>query len=303
METYSHNHEFLPKSEILTFEDIVMIIKSMIPLGLKKVRITGGEPLLRKDITKLISMIRNLSNELDIALTTNGTLLSKFAKSLYKSGLDRVTVSIDAIDSNTFQKISNSGITPDDIISGINAAKEVGLTVKINTVIIKNKNVNQIIPLVNLFSKLDIPLRFIEYMDVGGTSGWNLDQVISGNEMRDIISKEYGPMEFIQSDYFGEVSRNWQLSSGYPIGFIESISNPFCSTCTRARISANGNLYTCLFSELGNDLKSLIKLGANSSDMKEAIKSIWNKRSDRYSEIRDKLEDEVKPVEMHYIGG
>lgn len=300
---FSHNHEFLPRSEILSFEDITLIVKSMLRLGLKKVRITGGEPLLRKDICALISMIRECDSDLDIALTTNGSLLSKFAEDLAKSGLDRVTVSIDAIDDMMVREISNSNVSSQEIIDGIIAAKKAGLKIKVNTVVIKDFNENQIIPLVDLFYRMGVTIRFIEYMDVGGTRDWNPNQVVFGEEMRHIIEQEIGRLKPVNDSQYGEVANRWCLEDGYQIGFIESISKPFCKSCTRARISANGSIYTCLFSEHGHDLKSLIKMGAESSDLTEAIAAVWGKREDRYSEIRQSITSKSKPVQMHFIGG
>ena len=303
IEKYGHNHNFLPKSEILSFEEITIIVESMLKLGLKKVRITGGEPLLRKDICLLISMIRKLDPELDIAMTTNGTLLGKYANKLLNAGLNRVTVSLDAIEDDLFKQISNTKITPEHILSGISSAINVGLPVKVNTVIMKNYNESQIIPLVRNFHSMNIPIRFIEYMDVGGTKNWNYDQVVTGQEIRDVIIEHFGNVSANESDYYGEVSNYWRLNDGYMIGFIESVSNPFCSSCTRARISANGNMYTCLFTDKGNDLKSLFDLNADKEDIRLAIKAIWEKRTDRYSEIRGKLSHNPMPVEMHFIGG
>ena len=303
IENYGHNHNFLPKSEILSFEEITIIVESMLKLGLKKVRITGGEPLLRKDICLLISMIRNLDSELDIAMTTNGTLLGKYANKLFQAGLNRVTVSLDAIEADLFRKLSSTNITPEHILSGISSAINAGLPVKVNTVIMKNYNEDQIIPLVRNFHSMNIPIRFIEYMDVGGTNNWNYDQVVTGQEIRDVITEHFGNMSANESDYFGEVSNYWRLKDGYVIGFIESVSNPFCSSCTRARISANGNMYTCLFANKGNNLKSLFELNADKEDIGLAIKAIWEKRTDRYSEIRGKLNHNPMPVEMHFIGG
>lgn len=303
IEKYGHNHNFLPKSEILSFEQITIIVESMLKLGLKKVRITGGEPLLRKDICLLISMIRNLDSELDIAMTTNGTLLGKYANKLFQAGLNRVTVSLDAIEADLFRKLSSTNITPEHILSGISSAINAGLPVKVNTVIIKNYNDDQIIPLVRTFHSMNIPIRFIEYMDVGGTKNWNYDQVVTGQEIRDVITESFGNVSANESDYYGEVSNYWRLKDGYIIGFIESVSNPFCSSCTRARISANGNMYTCLFANKGNDLKSLFDLNADKEDIGLAVKAIWEKRTDRYSEIRGKLSHNPMPVEMHFIGG
>ena len=302
-EEFSYNHEFLPRSEILSFEEITLIIKSMLKLGLKKVRITGGEPLLRKDICKLISMIRECDSNLDIALTTNGSLLGKFAQELANSGLDRVTVSVDAIDDELIREISNSTVSSKGIIDGITAAKNSGLEVKINTVVINGFNDNQILPLVELFYRMNIVVRFIEYMDVGGTKDWNAEQVVFGNEIRTLIEQNIGKLTPVRDAKYGEVANRYSFDSGYQIGFIESISNPFCKSCTRARISANGSIYTCLFSERGHDLKSLIKLGADADDIGNAIAAIWHKRDDKYSEIRQTIALTSKPVHMHFIGG
>ena len=302
-EEFSYDHEFLPRSEILSFEEITLIIKSMLKLGLKKVRITGGEPLLRKDICKLISMIRECDSELDIALTTNGSLLGKFAKNLAESGLDRVTVSVDAIDDELIRDISNSTVSSKEIIDGIIAAKDSGLEVKINTVVINGFNENQILPLVELFYRMNVIVRFIEYMDVGGTKDWNADQVVFGKEIRTLIEQNIGKLTPVRDAKYGEVANRWSFDSGYQIGFIESISNPFCKSCTRARISANGSIYTCLFSEHGHDLKSLMKLGADADDIGNAIAAIWQKRDDKYSEIRQTISLSSKPVHMHFIGG
>jgi len=300
---FSNNHEFLPRSEILSFEDITLIVKSILSLGLKKVRITGGEPLLRKDICTLISMIRECDSDLDIALTTNGSLLGKFADDLAKSGLDRVTVSIDAIDDEMVRGISNSNVSSQEIVDGIVAAKNSGLEVKVNTVVIKDFNENQIIPLVELFYRMKVTVRFIEYMDVGGTRDWNPNQVVFGEEMRRIIEQGIGRLSPVNDSQYGEVANRWCFEDGYQIGFIESISKPFCNSCTRARVTANGSIYTCLFSEHGHDLKSLIKMGAESKDLTDAIAAIWGKREDRYSEIRQTITSKSKPVQMHFIGG
>ena len=303
IEKYGHDYKFLPKNKILSFEEIIMIINAMIPLGLRKIRITGGEPLLRKDLTRLIKMIRELGESFDIALTTNGTLLGKHASRLFNAGLNRVTVSIDAIEEEMFQYMSNSSITPNMIVSGIQEAVRVGLEVKANTVIVKGVNESQILPLTELFYRLNVPLRFIEYMDVGGTTDWNIEQVVTGQEIRKIIAKKYGFLERVKPQYYGEVSRNWCMTNGYEIGFVESVTNPFCSSCTRARISANGNLYTCLFSETGNNLKSLIDIGAGTDDLEAAVRSIWQKRNDKYSVERESVVKKIKPIEMHFIGG
>jgi cyclic pyranopterin phosphate synthase len=248
-------------------------------------------------------MIRKLDQNLDIAMTTNGTLLEKYANKLVDAGLNRVTVSLDAIETELFRELSSTNITPKQIISGIESAINAGLPVKVNTVIMRNYNENQIIPLVTNFQSLNIPIRFIEYMDVGGTKNWNYEQVVTGKEIRDIIVEHFGNLRPNEQGYYGEVSNYWKLNGGYIIGFIESVSKPFCSSCTRARISANGNMYTCLFANKGNDLKSLFNLNADKEDIGLAVKAIWEKRTDRYSEIRGKLSNNSMPVEMHFIGG
>ena len=302
-EIFGPGYEFLPKNQILSFEDIIMLVKAMLPLGLEKVRITGGEPLLRKDIAVLISMIRECDYGLDIALTTNGSLLSRHAENLANSGLDRVTVSLDAIEDEVVQEISNSSISSNDIIQGVKAALKHGLAVKINTVVIKNYNEHQIIPITEQFYQMGVTVRFIEYMDVGGTKNWNPQQVVFGEEIRTIIASRFGKLKPVKRQKYGQVAKRWSLNNGYEIGFIESISKPFCQSCTRARISANGKLYTCLFSEQGHDLKSLITMGADITDLRDAVIALWSKRADRYSEVRTIRKFETRPVEMHFIGG
>lgn len=302
-EIFGPGYEFLPKNQILSFEDIIMLVKAMLPLGLEKVRITGGEPLLRKDIAVLISMIRECDYGLDIALTTNGSLLSRHAEKLANSGLDRVTVSLDAIEDEIVRDISNSSISSSDIIRGVEAAIEYGLAVKINTVVIKDYNEHQIIPITEQFYQMGVTVRFIEYMDVGGTKNWNPQQVVFGEEIRTIIASKFGKLKPVKQQKYGQVAKRWSLNNGYEIGFIESISKPFCQSCTRARISANGKLYTCLFSEHGHDLKSLITMGADITDLRDAVIALWSKRTDRYSEVRTIRKLETRPVEMHFIGG
>lgn len=303
-EIFSSDYQFLPRNKLLSFEQIQTIVKAVLPLGLNKVRITGGEPLLRKDVIKLVKMIRNLDPGLDIAMTTNGSLLSKFIDDLAGSGINRITISLDAIDDILFQQLSgNDSNKVEDIFDSIVKANNQGLNVKINTVIIKGKNDHQILPMIDKFKPHKIPIRFIEYMDVGGTSEWKLEEVMTGEEMRDIIEDKYGDLTKLESSYIGEVANNYILLGDYKIGFIESVSNPFCGNCTRARISANGKLYTCLFSTNGHDIKSIIDFNANEQEIAAMISSIWNKRKDRYSQIRSDSKGQQKPVNMHFIGG
>ena len=272
--------------------------------GLQKVRLTGGEPLLRRDLTDLVSMLRQAGPELDLAMTTNGALLKNHAESLREAGLDRVTVSLDAVEPETFQAMADTEqVDPEAIFAGIKEAQRAGLTVKVNTVVRKGVNEDQILPLARICLQHNIPLRFIEYMDVGNTNAWKLDEVITGAEIRRIIEGEFGPLKPLPSIEASEVARRYTLESGYEFGFIESVSNPFCGDCSRARLSANGSIYTCLFSSSGNDLKGLLRFGASQNDVQEAIRAIWEQRKDRYSMERTELTGDENKVEMSFIGG
>ncbi len=292
-EHFSGDHQFLDKSEILSYEEISFVVKSMLPLGLEKVRLTGGEPLLRRDIGELISQ---LPNKLDIALTTNGLLLGDNAEMLMNSGLDRVTVSLDAIDVKTFQEMGDTKENPEKVLNGIQSALDVGLQVKVNTVIRKGINEHSVNQISEHFEGTDVIVRFIEFMDVGETNSWDLEEVFTGDEMRKLLL----PLSPISGNYEGEVANRYQKGS-QELGFIESVSKPFCHSCNRARLSADGQIYTCLFANKGNDLKSLIRMGATESDIQNAMKTIWSNRDDAYSENRGKVSH--SKVEMSYIGG
>ena len=296
------NFDFLPRKDILSYEEMVKVVKILIPLGLKKVRITGGEPLLRKDLSKLVSMIRGLSDEIDIAITTNGVLLSKYAKELAEAGLSRVTVSLDAFSDQLFKEMSDSNYSVTEVLQGVSSAIEAGLPVKVNSVIKRGKNESEIISLVEHFGPLGIQVRFIEFMDVGTKNEWMLESVVTGKEMRDTLRQEFGELTPISDNHTGQVSNDWEFESGWSVGFIESISNPFCSDCNRARLSADGKIYTCLFASKGNDIISILRMDATDEEIQNAIISIWQSRDDRYSEIRGTKEKSEK-VEMSYIGG
>ena len=302
-EKFGPNHTYLAKQEILSYEEMTRVVQSLLPLGLKKVRITGGEPLLRKDIAVLVTMLRDLDAHLDIALTTNGILLEKNAKRLHESGLNRVTVSIDAVEKQVFQKITDSRNSPQDVFAGIHAAQESGLMVKVNCVVKNGVNEHQLVPIVEAFSNKGIAVRFIEYMDVGTTNDWNLESVVSGEDMRKTLTKHFGQMKRIPAVHPSDVARMWGLPNGTEVGFIESVSQPFCGDCSRARLSAHGSLYTCLFSEKGTDLRSIVRFGANEEEISKVIQNIWTKRDDRYSELRGENEVDRQPVEMSFIGG
>ena len=303
-EHFDSNYKFLPKEHIISYEEIILIIKSMLPLGLSKVRITGGEPLLRKDICSLIAMIRSLDENLDIAMTTNGVLLKNKIKNLKESGLNRVTVSLDSLDDDLFKEMTDSKYDVKRVLGGIKSAIDAGLEVKINSVIKRNKNENQINKLIKTSIEYDVPVRFIEFMDVGTTNSWELESVVTGKEIRNIIQKEFGPLTKTKPNYYGEVAKQWKMARhDLDVGFIESISSPFCGSCTRARISSNGKLFTCLFSEQGYDLLSIIRMQADEQDLSSLISDIWNKRIDRYSEDRKDVKLKSRPIEMSYIGG
>ena len=301
-EHFDKNHVYLPKSDILSFEEIVRVVESLLPAGLRKVRLTGGEPLIRKDLNKLIEQLRELSPDLDIALTTNAQLLSKSIQDLKKAGLSRVTVSLDALDVDVYQAMGDTTSTPDNIIESIDKTLALGIPVKVNTVVQKGVNEHQIIPLISKIGSRNLPIRFIEYMDVGATNSWNLDHVMTGKEMRHLIENEFGLIQPIEPDHPSDVARTYRTDSGSIIGFIESISNPFCGDCSRARLSANGSIYTCLFATEGFDLRGILRMDATKQDITSAISAIWNQRKDRYSETRSEKTD-LNRIEMSFIGG
>ncbi|MFL2962558.1 MAG: GTP 3',8-cyclase MoaA [Candidatus Poseidoniaceae archaeon] len=286
-------HEFLAKKEILSYEELNSVVESLMPLGLSKVRLTGGEPLLRKDVCSFIKM---LPKELDIAMTTNGILLERFAQDLADSGLNRVTVSLDAVDIETFQAMGDTGETPETVLRGIEAARKAGLSVKVNTVIRAGYNEHSVKMVADRFVGSDVIVRYIEFMDVGETNSWNNDEVITGDMMRNMLEN----LIPIRANHVGEVANRY-LRGSQEIGFIESVSKPFCGDCNRARISADGSLYTCLFASKGNDLKSLIRMDASQEQIAEAVRSIWTIRDDAYSQNRGLVDKEK--VEMSFIGG
>lgn len=292
-EHFDTNHEFLAKKEILTYEELTTIVESLIPLGLSKVRLTGGEPLLRKDICKFIEM---LPQGLDLAMTTNGILLEKFAQDLANSGLKRVTVSLDAVDVETFQAMGDTNEVPETVLRGIEAARKAGLGVKVNTVIRAGYNEHSVKMVADRFIGSDVIVRYIEFMDVGQTNSWNLDEVITGEMMQQM----FDGLKPLQANHVGEVANRF-LRGSQEVGFIESVSKPFCGECNRARISADGSLYTCLFASKGNDLKALIRMDATREQIADAVRSIWTVRDDAYSQNREIIDKEK--VEMSFIGG
>lgn len=287
------SHEFLAKEEILSYEELTTIVEALVPLGLQKIRLTGGEPLLRRDICSLIEM---LPQNLDLAMTTNGLLLERYAVNLAKAGLKRVTVSLDALDTETFQAMGDTQETPETVLRGIEAARMAGLQVKVNTVIRAGYNEHSVQKIAERFVGTNVIVRYIEFMDVGETNSWHTEEVITGEMMRKMLEN----VKPIKPNHVGEVANRY-IRGTQEIGFIESVSKPFCGDCNRARISADGSLYTCLFAPRGSDLKSILRMGASKQQIADAVRSIWSARDDAYSENRGKAVDEK--VEMSFIGG
>ena len=287
------SHDFLAKEEILSYEELTTVVESLIPLGLTKVRLTGGEPLLRRDVCSFIEM---LPKELDLAMTTNGILLERFAADLAAAGLNRVTVSLDALDVETFQAMGDTNETPETVLRGIEAARMAGLSVKVNTVIRAGYNEHSVEKVAERFVGTDVVVRYIEFMDVGETNSWNNDEVITGEMMRAMLEN----LQPLKQNHVGEVANRY-MRGNQEIGFIESVSKPFCGDCNRARISADGSLYTCLFASKGNDLKALLRMGATKKQIADAVRSIWSTRDDAYSQNRGNQVQEK--VEMSFIGG
>ena len=302
-EHFGNDYQFLAKEKILTYEEITTIVSSLLPLGIEKIRLTGGEPLMRRNVIELVRQIRALDSRIDIAITTNGILLEKYALQLKKAGLSRVTVSLDALDNEVFQSLSDTTNSVDEILQGIEFCREIGLPVKVNCVIQKGVNESQIIPIIEYFNQISITPRFIEFMDVGTTNSWNYDSVVSGDEMRKIIELEFGQLEKVESNYPGEVASLWKMKNGSEVGFIESVTNPFCGDCSRARLSAEGSIYTCLFATEGHSIRSILRMDASQEQIGNAISEIWKGRNDNYSEQRGTVEQTKDRVEMSYIGG
>ena len=297
-EVFGKDFPYLEKNHIMTFEEIDRIVGIFTGLGVTKVRLTGGEPLLRKNLSELVSILS--MREIELALTTNGVLLPRYAPALSAAGLDRVTVSLDAIDEGTFASITDSGHTVAAVLAGIEAAESVGLgPIKINTVVKRNVNESEMLDLIARFSDRDIAVRFIEYMDVGTTNGWKMDDVVPAQEIRQIV----GASKAIKPNNANEVAKMYRLENGGEVGIISSVTEPFCGNCSRARISADGRLFLCLFSNKGLDLLSPMRKGLSDEYLEEEISRFWRSRSDRYSEIRTDSHKDRNRIEMSYIGG
>jgi len=301
-EVFGPGYEFLPRDQLLTFEEITAIVRQFTARGVSKVRITGGEPLLRKGIEDLVGMIAGIDEVTDLTLTTNASLLARKAAALARAGLNRVTVSLDAMDDETFESMNDVGFPVSTVLEAIEIAYEAGLgPIKINAVIKRGVNEHAVLDMARHFRGTPHIVRFIEYMDVGNTNGWRLDDVVPAEKMIEGVNSEF-PLEPIPPNYPGEVASRFRyLDSKGEIGVIASVTRPFCGSCTRARVSAEGSLYTCLFASTGISLRDVIRSGG---DLGQAIDDVWTKRDDRYSEIRSSNTARLSvPVEMSYIGG
>jgi len=301
-EEFGKGHDFLPKNEILTYEEIRNFVKACKPLGLRKVRITGGEPLLRQDIHHLVRQLSSM--EMEVALTTNGSLLENNTANLARSGLSRVTISLDAIDQEVHSKITDSKVPVTDILDGISAATRYELgPVKVNCVVQRGVNEHQIPKLVRKFRGTGVIVRFIEFMDVGSTNGWTQGQVVPTSEIIDFLSSEFDLTPLTRKSA-SDVASRWAHSDGSgEIGFISSVSQPFCGDCVRARLSSDGKFFTCLFTTMGHDMSALIRSGGGTEGLTQSIEEIWAARKDRYSEERTSDTISLPRVEMSYIGG
>lgn len=307
-ETFGADFAFLGRDELLSYEEITRIAQQFVALGVRKLRITGGEPLLRRDLARLIAQLRRLptpsGDDLDIALTTNGVLLPKFAGELKQAGLSRVTVSLDSLDQAVFAAMTDSNYRVDQVLEGVAAAERAGLTpVKINVVVRKGQNEASIVELARHFRGSGHIVRYIEFMDVGTKNGWRMDEVVSA---REIVAAVHGafPLEPVEPNYHGEVAGRYRYQDGQgEIGVISSVTQPFCGACSRARLSSEGKLYTCLFAGVGLDLKQPLRAGLDDAALASLIRRSWRQRRDRYSELRGEQTAPSPRVEMSHIGG
>ncbi|OBR62375.1 cyclic pyranopterin phosphate synthase [Paenibacillus oryzae] len=303
-ELFGEDYAFLPPSELLSFDEIKRLTALFVSLGVEKIRLTGGEPLMRPNLPELVRDIKAVPGVKDIGLTTNGVLLGRLAEPLYDAGLRRLNISLDALDPELFMSINNRGVKPEHILKNIEHAADVGFQVKVNMVVQKGVNEAEILPMAAYFKEKGITLRFIEFMDVGNGNGWGFEKVVSKRDILQLLQGAY-EMEPVDQSYFGEVAQRYRYTdNGAEIGFITSVSESFCSTCTRARLSSDGKLYTCLFASRGFDLRDIIRRGASDEELMAFIANVWENRSDRYSEERTEESAISKPkIGMSYIGG
>ncbi|PFP29947.1 GTP 3',8-cyclase MoaA [Bacillus sp. AFS073361] len=301
---FGPDFEFLPKSALLSYEEIERLAKIFVSLGVEKIRLTGGEPLLRKDLPILVKKLSAIEDLHDIGLTTNGVLLPKLAKELKNAGLKRVNVSLDTLNDELFGEINGRGVATGPVLEGIEAAKQAGLGVKINMVVKKGLNDTEIIPMAEYCKENGLELRYIEYMDVGSTNGWKMDDVITKKQIYYLL-KERFELEPVDPAYYGEVAKLYRYKDkDVNVGFITSVSESFCTSCTRSRLSANGQIFTCLFNGNGHDIRNFMRNGATDAEIRERVTAIWNGRDDRYSDERTaETYKNRKKIEMSYIGG
>ncbi|WP_062051831.1 GTP 3',8-cyclase MoaA [Bacillus sp. JCM 19034] len=303
-EVFGEDYAFLPEEKLLSFLEIERIVRLFTKLGVKKLRLTGGEPLMRKDVHLLIRRLAAIEGIEDIALTTNGVFLVKEAKRLKDAGLQRVNISLDALNETIFQRMNGRNVKPKVVLKGIDAAIKAGLDIKINMVVKKGVNDSEVLNMASYFKDRQIPLRFIEFMDVGQTNGWDFSKVVTKKELIHRVSS-LGELEPVGKEYLGEVATKYQYKgTNVQVGFISSVSDTFCGSCTRARISADGTLYTCLFAEKGHSIVEFLRSEVSDEFILSTVKAIWNKRTDRYSELRtEESAKKRKKIEMSYIGG
>lgn len=300
-DVFGPDHAFLPKSEILRFEEVTRLVRALVPLGVRKVRLTGGEPLLRRGIEDLVGLLAAIEGVEDLALTTNGVLLAHHAEGLALAGLSRITVSLDALDPKVFAEMNGVGAKVDRVLAGIRAARTHGLPVKVNAVIQRGVNEGEILPLVRMAREEGVVMRFIEYMDVGETNGWAMEDVVPAQEILRVIGGEF-PHEPLDPSEPGEVARRFRLRDGSgEIGIISSVTRPFCGACQRLRVSAEGKLFTCLFAAAGTDVKRVLRDGSDDEAVRRVVAGLWAARNDRYSEQRG-VAGGAK-AEMSYLGG
>jgi len=301
-EVYGRDYAFLPRRDLLTFEEITRLARVFAGVGVEKIRLTGGEPLIRRDVERLVEMLAEIPG-LDLTLTTNGAVLAQKAHALKDAGLGRITVSLDSLDDETFRAMNDVDFPVQTVLDGIEAASAVGLPVKVNVVVKRGVNEDSVLPMARQFRDQGHIVRFIEYMDVGHTNGWRLDDVVSAADIVAAINAEL-PLEPLPPRYPGEVAERYRYRDGSgEIGVIASVTRPFCGACTRARLSADGSLYTCLFATTGHDLRALVRGGAGDEEIAAALGGIWRERADRYSELRSSATPDLPKVEMSYIGG
>ena len=301
-EVFGHEYRFLPRRELLTFEEIERVARVFVGLGVTKLRITGGEPLLRRDLELLVERLAALG-DLDLTLTTNGALLARKAQALKDAGLTRVTVSLDSLDDEVFRAMNDVDFPVARVLSAIDAAAEAGLPVKVNTVVKRGVNDASVLDVARRFRGTGHTVRFIEYMDVGASNGWRLDDVVPAADIVRTIGAEHA-LEPVGSAYRGEVAERYRYLDGQgEIGVIASVTQPFCGDCTRARLSADGKIYTCLFAVRGHDMRAVLRGGADDAELEDAVRGIWIRRTDRYSERRTEETSALRKVEMSYIGG